>query len=199
MKAALIQELSQLSRPERIRIAQALLSDAVVTSVLPPSAARISPSSLPQAESEALAAVGLRPNSTTRTRALRARVRHALTVLDLFENSDTPKQLARKLGVSPGRVRQRIRDRTLLSIELNGEKRVPRFQFEGNREVPGISKIVREFSGKMAPLAFAIWFTSPSADIGDNEDHKVTSPRDWLLRTGDVGSVLDLANVQSPP
>jgi len=194
MQAALIQALFQETKAERIRIAQALLADSGITSLLPATAARVPPSSLPQAESEALAAVGLRPNETTRTRALRARVRHALTFLDLFENSDTPKDLARKLGMSAGRVRQRIRDRTLLSIELNGEKRVPRFQFEGNHEVPGIAKIVREISGKMNPLAFAMWFTTPTADIGDGEDGEATSPRDWLLRTGDVDSVLDLAN-----
>lgn len=184
--------LDGLSRKDRLRIAERVLLGEGFTSLLP-SMHPIEPA-LPAAELEALAAVGLRTTSKTRERAESARVRYASTFLDLFNNADTPAELAKKLGLDPSRIRQRIRDHSLLAIELNGEKRVPRFQFEGAIEVPGLPKVLAAAGEQMTPLAFAMWFLTPTADLAVGEDDAPISPRGWLLRTGDVEAVLAIVD-----
>lgn len=186
---AIEQALDGLSPKDRLRLAERVLVDAGFTSLLP----AIDPA-LPAAELQALAAVGLRATSRTRERAESARGRYAATFLDLFNNADTPAELAQKLGLDPSRIRQRIRDRSLLAIELNGEKRVPRFQFEGTVEVPGLARVLAAAGDRMTPLAFAMWFLTPTADLATDEDDAPISPRDWLLRTGDVETVLAIAD-----
>lgn len=185
---AVEQALDGLSRKERLRIAERVLLDAGFTSLLP----SIHPieAALPVAELEALAAVGLRATPSTRKRAESARARYASTFIDLFNKSDTPTELAAKLGLDPSRIRQRIRDHSLLAVELNGEKRVPRFQFEDKLEVPGLAKLLAAAGEHVAPLSFAMWFLTPTADLTSGEDEAPNSPRDWLLRTGDVETVL---------
>jgi hypothetical protein len=180
--------LDGLSRKDRLRIAERVLLDEGFTSLLP-SMHPIEPA-LPGGELDALAAVGLRTTSKTRERARSARVRYASTFLDLFNNADTPAELAKKLGLDPSRIRQRIRDHSLLAIELNGEKRVPRFQFEGSVEVPGLSRVLADVDEQVTPLAFAMWFLSPTSDLAVGEGDAPISPRDWLLQTGDVEAVL---------
>jgi hypothetical protein len=180
--------LDGLSRKERLRIAERVLLDEGFTSLLPAMHA-IEPA-LPAAELDALAAVGLRTTPKTRKRAESARVRYASTFLDLFNQADTPAELAKKLKLDPSRIRQRIRDRSLLAIELNGEKRVPHFQFEGKVEIPGLPRLLAAAGEQMPALAFAMWFLTPTADLAVGEDDTPISPREWLLRTGDVESVL---------
>lgn len=180
--------LDGLSRKERLRIAERVLLDEGFTSLLP-SVHSIQPV-LPAAELAALAAVGLRTTPKTRKRAESARVRYASTFLDLFNQADTPAQLAKKLKLDPSRIRQRIRDRSLLAIELNGEKRVPHFQFEGNVEIPGLPRLLAAAGEQMPTLSFAMWFLTPTADLAAGEDDAPISPRERLLRTGDVESVL---------
>lgn len=188
---AVEQMLDALPEKERLRIAERVFADAGFTSLLP-SVQPVDPT-LPAAEALALEAVGLRTTPQTRARAETARARYVSTFLDLFNKADTPTQLAHKLGLDPSRIRQRIRDRTLLAIELNGEKRVPRFQFEGKTEVPGLPKVLAWVDDRVSPLAFAMWFLTPTPDLAWGEGEAPTSPREWLLRTGDVAAVLALA------
>lgn len=183
--------LDAMSPKERLRVAERVLLEAGFTSMLP-TIHPIEPA-LPEAEAQALAAVGLRKTSQTKKDAERARARYVSTFLDLFRNADTPTELAEKLGLDPSRIRQRIRDRTLLTVELNGAKRIPRFQFEGNVEVPGLPKVLAATDEQVSTLVFAMWFLSPSSDLAWEEDDTPTSPRDWLLRTGDVAAVVALA------
>lgn len=183
--------LDSLPQKDRIRIAERVFADAGFGSALP-SVQPVEPT-LPAPEAMALAAVGLRVSPQTHGRAEAARGRYVTTFLDLFNQADTPTELARKLNLDPSRIRQRIRERTLLAIDFNGEKRVPRFQFEkGNVEVPGLAKVLTLVDDKMSPLAFAMWFLTPTTDLPLGEDEGSTSPRDWLLQTGDVNAVLAL-------
>ncbi len=184
--------LDGLSRKDRLRIAERVLLDEGFASLLP--SMHAIESALPAAELEALAAVGLRTTPRTRKRAESARVRYASTFIDLFNQSDTAVELSKKLDLDPSRIRQRIRERSLLAIELNGEKRVPRFQFEGTVEVPGLAKVLAAVGEQMTPLAFAMWFLTPTADLAVGEDEARISPRDWLLQTGDVDAVLALVD-----
>ncbi|WP_407351412.1 hypothetical protein [Luteimonas sp. R10] len=176
--------LDALPEKERLRIAERVFAEAGFTSILP-TIYPIDPA-LPAAEAQALAAVGLRATDQTGARADTARARYVSTFLDLFHDADTPTQLAEKLGLDPSRIRQCIRDRTLLAIELNGEKRVPRFQFEGSTEVPGLPKVLALVGDQVSPLAFSMWFLTPTPDLTWGEGEAPTSPREWLLRTGEV-------------
>ncbi|MBS0556671.1 MAG: hypothetical protein JSR27_04575 [Proteobacteria bacterium] len=181
--------LLKLSLTERLRIVEDALTNAGFASilpVLPPFVAE-----LPGSEATALAAVGLRAGKRTKENASRARIGYIKSFLDLIRQSDTPIQVAERLGLESSRIRQRIREGSLLAIKLNNETRVPQFQFEGNVEVPGLSKIAKAAGRKVTPLAFALWFTSPTRDLGDAD--APISPRDWLLQTGDVVPVLALA------
>lgn len=174
---------------ERLRVAEETLAEAGFASILPV----LSPvaAGLPIAEATVLAAIGLRVDEYTRANAARARMGYVHSFLDLVRQSDTLNEVAAKLGLDASRICQRIREGSLLAVELNDEKRVPRFQFEGDTEVPGLGKIAKTVVRKMTPLAFALWFTSPSQDLGETDTP--VSPRDWLLQTGDVASVLALA------
>lgn len=193
MPASALHLLQSFAAPERIRIAQEVLADAGFASLLPTLAPV--PASLPESEIQAMAAVGLRQRRNTLAKAELARVRYAVTFLDLYRQADTPNTVAAKLGLDPSRVRQRIRDHTLLAIELNDEKRVPRFQFEGDIEVPGMAKLVAATWQRLAPLAFAMWFMTPTRDLTASGNDAPMSPREWLLCTGDVDTVMMLADV----
>lgn len=181
--------LKSLSEKERLRLAERVFVEAGFTSLLP-SLYPIN-ATLPEAEAHALAQVGLKRTPRTRANATKSRASYVTTFLDLFHKSDTSAELAAKLGLDPSRIRQRIRDRSLLSLELNGERRVPRFQFEGKVEVPGLSKVLAA-TANLSPVAFAMWFLTPTPDLELEPDGTPTSPREWLLRTGDIDAVLAL-------
>jgi hypothetical protein len=145
---------------------------------------------LSAAELAALSSVGLVAGPGTRERAESARSRYFVTYLDLFNHSDSPSELGRRLGLNPGCIRKRLRERSLLAIELGGRRRVPRFQFEGSVEVPGLRRILAAAGASLTPLAFAMWFLAPTSDLSSGDEVVPISPREWLLRTGDVEAVL---------
>jgi hypothetical protein len=168
------------------------LADAGFASILP--VLTPLPATLPESEVRALAEVSLRQSHTTHAKAESARLRYTATFLDLYRQADTPNAVAARLGLDPSRIRQRIRDHTLLAIECNDEKRIPRCQFEDDIEVPGMARLVAATWRTMTPLAFAMWFTTPTADLAASDADTPLSPREWLLRTGEVDSVLALAD-----
>jgi hypothetical protein len=191
LAATALQLPSPLATNERIHILEEALAATGLSSILPP----LTPlPALPESEARALAAVGLRPGRHTRAAADSARARYAMTFLDLYRQADTPNEVAARLKLDPSRIRQRLREHSLLAIEWNGEKRIPRFQFEDGAEVPGVAKLVAATRSKMAPLAFAMWFMTPNPDLAADDAGTPLSPREWLLRTGDVDPVLALAN-----
>ena len=189
MPIAADRALGSLSEKERLRLAEQVFIEAGFTSLLPSLHPMVA--TLPEAEAHALAQVGLKPTAKTRANAAKSRAGYVTTFLDLFHNADSSVELAARLGLDPSRIRQRIRDHSLLSLELNGERRVPRFQFEGDVEIPGLSRVLAA-TAMLSPLAFAMWFLTPTPDLEREPDGAPTSPREWLLRTGDVAAVLAL-------
>ena len=187
--------LRELPEKDQLRLAERVFAEAGIASVLPRVYSGVG--SLPSSEAQALASVGLRVSAKTQERAESARGQYISTFVDLFEQADTPAELAGKLNLDPSRIRQRIRERTLLSIELNGEKRVPWFQFapvQGRHvEVPGLAKVLTRVDEKLSPLAFSMWFLTSTAELPMGEEDIPASPREWLLQTGDVDTVLELA------
>lgn len=112
----------------------------------------------------------------------------------LLASSLTTAEAAGLLGVSEGRVRQRLGKRTLYGVKAGRENRLPAFQFEGGGEVPGLGTVVRALRPGAHPVAVATFFASPNPDLYlDEEEDQPISPRDWLLSGGDPGGLVPLA------
>lgn len=97
------------------------------------------------------------------------------------------------LKVDVSRVRQRLRKRSLFGIECDGERRLPRFQFERRQVLPGLREVIGALPEQLNPLDVAEWFLSPNPDLELADQEVSLSPRDWLLRGNPVSVVVALA------
>ncbi len=106
----------------------------------------------------------------------------------------TTREAADLLGVSEGRVRQRLKEKTLYGLKAGRENRLPAFQFEGGGEVRGIGEILRHVERSVHPVALLNWFTMADPDLylGEEEERAV-SPREWLRSGGSPGMLVPLA------
>jgi len=109
----------------------------------------------------------------------------------LLETSYTTSEAAKYLKVDVSRIRQRLRERTLVGIEYDGERRLPRFQFERRQVLPGLREVIAALPEGLNPLDVAQWFLAPNADLEVGEE--VVSPREWLVRGRPVEAVVALA------
>jgi hypothetical protein len=112
----------------------------------------------------------------------------------LLETSYTTSEAATYLKVDASRIRQRLREHSLFGIDYDGEKRLPRFQFERKQVVPGIREVIAVLPAEMNPLDVAEWFLSPNPDLEVGEDDTL-SPREWLLKGLPVRAVVALAQI----
>lgn len=112
----------------------------------------------------------------------------------ILASSLTIAEAAALLGVSESRIRQRIGERSLYGIRAGKEWRLPRFQFAGGNEVPGIAEVVRRVREDVHPVSVENYFIYPSPDLylDEEEDHPV-SPREWLLSGGSPEAVAHVA------
>jgi hypothetical protein len=111
----------------------------------------------------------------------------------LLETSYSTSQAARHLKVDASRVRQRLRENSLFGIEYDGEKRLPRFQFERGQVLPGLREILPALPEGLNPLDVAEWFLSPNPDLEIENRDEPLSPREWLLKGHAVEAVIHLA------
>lgn len=109
----------------------------------------------------------------------------------LLDSSYSTRELARVLEVDVSRIRQRLRERSLLGVEYEGEWRLPRFQFEGGRVLPGLAQVLRALPADLPALDVAEWFLSPNPDLEQGE--RTLSPREWLLHGKDPAAVAAIA------
>jgi len=111
----------------------------------------------------------------------------------LLETSLTTGQAARYLKVDVSRIRQRLRERSLYGIDYDGERRLPRFQFERKQVLPGLREVLGALPEGLNPLDVAEWFLSSSPDLELEKQGAALSPRDWLLKGESVSAVVRLA------
>lgn len=113
----------------------------------------------------------------------------------MLASSYTTSEVARMLGVSEGRVRQRISAGTLYGVKLGRGHRLPAFQFAGGKEVPGIGKVLRVIDRGLHPVEIESWFTLPDADLYlDEVEERPVSPKEWLLAGKGSKTLVPLAD-----
>ncbi len=120
--------------------------------------------------------------------------RTAAKYVALLASALTTKEAAEVLEVGESRVRQRLRERTLYGVKVGRENRLPAFQFEGGKEVPGIAQVLKHIDRSLHPVAVLNWFMLPNPDLFlDEEETGSVSPRHWLLSGGDPEILARLA------
>jgi hypothetical protein len=97
---------------------------------------------------------------------------------------------AKRLKVTPGRIRQRIAGRTLLAIQTPTGWRLPRFQFTATGVLPGLGDVLGALPDDVHPLVVARFLTSPHPDL--LLDGEPASPAQWLDSGGDTAQVVML-------
>lgn len=126
-----------------------------------------------------------RPMSTEallRTRpAVRGMSRHALMVASAVPIASA----AQRMGVDPSRLRQRIKEGTLLAVRRPRGRGwlIPAFQLTEDGEVPHLARVLAAAQRHLSPLTVACAFEIPDEELDD------MSPRDWLVSGGDPAPV----------
>jgi hypothetical protein len=144
-------------------------------------------------EIDALESVGLSTTAWTNSANQDPLMHSIADYMALIETSLTTTQAASYLKVDVSRIRQRLRERSLFGIEYDGERRLPRFQFERKQVLPGLREVIGALPEQLNPLDVAEWFLSPNPDLELAEQDAPLSPRDWLLRGEPVTAVVALA------
>lgn len=91
------------------------------------------------------------------------------------------KETAALLGVSASRIRQRLADRSLYSVEgLNGRV-CPRFQFTASGELPGLGVVLKAIDKEVHPIVIERFFLAVNVDLESSLLEQCMSPREWLL------------------
>lgn len=114
----------------------------------------------------------------------------------LLKSSLSTAEAARRLGVDPSRIRQRLTAEppTLYGIRVGGGWVLPAFQFDGDDLVPGIGEVVSRLDPELHPVSVFRWFTHPGPDLVAEElGEQPLSPREWLRLGLPVQAVADLA------
>jgi hypothetical protein len=109
----------------------------------------------------------------------------------LVATSLSVPEAARRLGVDPSRVRQRLTERSLFGFKQRGEWRLPAFQFDSAGTLPGLEVVAAGLDSGLHPVAVEQWFSLPCPDL--EIDEQAVSPRDWLRAGGSPEMVAELA------
>ncbi len=189
LSARALREMGIRENPEEV---ERMVLEAMrrITSGLPPSDPR---RSLTPSQKDALRRGGFDPEPREYGRehpTLKAATEYAA----LIASSLTVQQAAQKLGVDGSRIRQRLLARSLYGIRLRDGWRIPSFQFDGDRLLPGLGDVIGKLPSGLHPLAVANWFLTPNPDLTMGDDETSLSPRDWLRAGMDAGQVADLAS-----
>jgi hypothetical protein len=149
-------------------------------------------------ELHALQAVGLRLSPWKGGSKHDPLMQSVTDYMALLETSYSTSEAAGYLKVDASRIRQRLRENSLFGIDYDGEKRLPRFQFERKQVLPGLREVIAALPADLNPLDVAEWFLSPNPDLEIDEQETPLSPREWLLKGHAVEAVVKLAQGFDP-
>jgi hypothetical protein len=150
------------------------------------------PTALTEAEEAALAAGGVKAATSDEQRRVEASA--AAAYQQLRGESLGIEAAARRLGVTTGRVRQRLAARSLYGLKEGNAWLLPAFQFAAQGLVPGIEAVLKRLPPDISPLAVWRWLTSPNPDLCTRDDEeRPLSPRQWLLEGNPPEPAAELA------
>jgi len=146
-----------------------------------------SSSELTEGEREALRAGGVDLERPLRTDPLESTIALFAAIVS---SSLSTSEVAERLAIPPGQVRQMIARRTLYSVKLDERRHVPRFQFRENGPlVTNINRVNPALPDDLHPVSVYDWYTSPNLDLtlggGDDDELIAVSPLQWLASGGD--------------
>jgi hypothetical protein len=122
-------------------------------------------------------------------RQVRARIAVRQLTSALSE-SVSIKEAATILGVDRSRVSRRITGKTLWAFDLQGSRRIPRWQFLGDELLPGLDVIVPAIPRGTTPAVLDVFIHTPQPDFDDR------TPIEHLAAGGDpalvAGFIADL-------
>jgi hypothetical protein len=121
----------------------------------------------------------------------RALAATATTYAFLLRDAGSVADVARRMGVTPSRVRQMLRARELFAIREGETWRVPWFQFDGDRPVRGLDRVIRVLPSDLHPVAVFNVLTLPDPDL--ELDDRPVSPLEWLRSGADPTPIVELA------
>lgn len=108
-------------------------------------------------------------------------LQYATEYAAILATSMTPAEVAKLLGLTPVRVRQMIRQRSLYAIRINSRWHVPIFQFDGNALIPNIGQVTEQLA-ELDPVSVMRWYTTADPELKDGSGNHMT-PLEWL-KTG---------------
>jgi hypothetical protein len=109
-----------------------------------------------------------------------ARARSAVRELgDTLAGSMSIKEAAALLDVDRSRVSRRITGKGLWAFDINGSRRIPRWQFLGHGLLPGLDVIVPAIPRDATPVAVQAFMQTPQPDFADR------TPIEHLAAGGD--------------
>ncbi len=185
--------LAQLARiVERLEVDVNQVLEALedVAEAVPPGA-RDAAAQLSEHDQAALREAGLlcRPKDNA---GARAPARAALRYAQALANGLTVKEAAARLGVSQGRVRQRLGDGSLYGIQSKQGWRLPQYQFGLNgKTLPGLELVLSALPDSLHPLSVEGFFTRLNSELETAEG--AASVAGWLAAGEDPEVVTELA------
>ena len=181
--------LEVLAQRLHTNVAELLISLDLIADSLP-AGADDPAAGLTEAEEAALRAAGSLREPMPEP-AERASVRTAVKDAAIRSSALTVRQAAKQLGVTDGRIRQRLTARTLYGMLVDGAWRLPRWQFgEDGKPIRGLEKVLPRLPEEMHPVAVHAWLTTAKSDL--ELDGTPISPAQWLAGGGKVDEVIAL-------
>ena len=146
---------------------------------------------LTESEREVLKQGGLRLERTS-TRDLVSET--ALEYAELVASSMGSSEAAKRLGVTPTRVRQMIGECEIYSFILNGKRLIPRFQFQETALISNIRLVNRALNQNLHPVGVWAWFHEANSELAiDSSSAIQLSPLQWLSEGRDPNALVFLA------
>lgn len=104
---------------------------------------------------------------------------------------------AERVNVDPSRIRHRLAENRLAGWKDRGGWRLPVWQFTNTGVLPGLDVVLAAIPEDQPPLVVAAFMTTLQEDL--QLAGAPTTPRDWLLSTGDPARVARLAATLGTP
>lgn len=113
-------------------------------------------------------------------RALRRGERQKEVLLERADGTWTLQQVARHLSISPEAVRSKCQEGRLIAVEVDGEARIPRCQFDDGGVIDGLEEVVQAMSAESGWTKLALLYSGTLTGEGANEGETILA----ALRSG---------------